>query len=108
MLPAGATAAAYDDDDDYENKDVLNFCEHSNYKFQLNWQRFVETRIKVSVTVQCRSCQFSTYRSTKEKNFTAIFPPWLNTSPSYFLVYHRRYCTTKDISDLPMLCDCTS
>jgi len=37
VLPAGATAAAYDDNDDYENKDVLNFCEQSNYTLQLNW-----------------------------------------------------------------------
>jgi len=64
MLPAGVIAADDDVGDD-ENKDVLNFCEQSNYTFQLNWQRFVETCISVSVTVQCRSCHFSTSRSTK-------------------------------------------
>lgn len=108
MLPAGAIAADDDVGGDYEKKNVLNFCEQSNYTFQLNWQRFVETRISASVTMQCRSCQFYTSLSTKGKNFTGIVPSWPNILSSNFLVYHRRYCTTKDISDLPMRSDCTS
>lgn len=64
MLPAGVIAAD-DVGDNYENKHVLNFCEQSNYTFQLNWQRFVETCIGVSVTVQGRSCHFSTSRSIR-------------------------------------------
>ena len=100
VLPAGAIATAYHDDGDYDNKDLLNFFEQRNDIFQLNWQCFVEMCISVSVTVQCRSCQFSTSVQHKKRILLQTFH---DSSLHCHLIFSYEYIADYSV-EMPTRC----